>query len=158
MSDESVFDDKEVQKFLRDISKNIKKPGNNQMVLDAFSAIVYGDVMDHFKQEMGSKGAWQAWSTMYSRHMQRIGRGNNKKLQFSGRLRQNFRPENRRVTDSSINWFNNAKTRSGYPYAWGHDNGDGKLPQRDFMWLSNKAAERMAEVVWEAILKEEDGK
>lgn len=151
---EVEFDDKEVAQFLRQVAKNMKNPGKIDAVVGAFSAIVFADVMDHFRTEKGPNEKWQAWSKMYAEHMKKIGRGNNKKLQFSGRLRGTFKPESRRVTPTSFNWFNNAKTKSGYPYAWGHDSGDGKQPQREFMWLSDKAFGKMEDVIWQLILEE----
>jgi hypothetical protein len=138
-ADEISFDDKEVQRFLSDLRKSAANPEKIEPLLAAFSSIVFADVIDHFKMEKGEAGAWKAWSKAYERHMRRAGFGGNKKLQFSGRMRQNFKPENRRISPQSISWFNNAKTKSGFPYAFAHNTGGPKLPQRDFMWLSKQA-------------------
>lgn len=103
------------------------------------SAFVFQDVMDHFEKEMGSKGKWKRWSDAYDEHMIKIGKGANNILQDTGRLRNNFVPTNYRRQNAKIVWFNNARTTSGFPYAYAHDKGGGKLPKRDFMWLSKEA-------------------
>lgn len=153
---EFEVDDAELKKFLQNLGKAVKDPTAVNEIVSAFSAIVYRDIAEHFSKESGPTGTWKEWSKMYARHMKRTGYAGNKILQFTGRLRQNFRPESRRVTEGSINWFNDAKTKSGYPYAWGHDNGDGKLPQREFMWLSDRAFEKMTDVVWDYLIEEAD--
>lgn len=146
MAMEAFFDDKEVSKFLSEMDKRLKDIENGKkQYLGLLSSIVYRDVLEHFENERGPKGAWDPWSDVYREHMQRIGRAGNKILQFNGRLRQNFMPTNVRKSSQGINWFNNAKTQSGFPYAWGHDEGTGKLPQREFMWASEKALDNMAE-------------
>lgn len=159
MADEAVvFEDKIVRNFLKDISRNMKSPEKVEQIVAAFSAIVFKDVMSHFKDEKGPDGSWKAWSRSYQRHMEKIGRSNNKILQFSGRLRQNFKPEKRRIKKDQWAWFNDAKTKGGFPYAWAHNEGTGKLPRRRYMWLSSKALDTMADVVWDFIIKDaEDG-
>src|SRR3990167_5084069 len=154
MSMEAVFEDKEIREFLSNMDKRLKhiKDGKKEYV-GLISANVYADVMDHFEKESGEDGAWKAWSNIYDQHMKRIGRGGNKKLQFNGRLRQNFKPTNIRQSSKGINWYNNAKTKSGYAYAWGHDEGDGKLPQRQFMWLSDKALDKISEQTLQFMLE-----
>jgi phage gpG-like protein len=138
------FDDKEVQEFLRSVDKNLKeiKDGKRKYT-GLLSAIVYEDVMGHFENETGSSGPWKKWSKIYRERMQEIGKGGNKILQDSGRLRNNFKPTKVKKTKEGFLWFNDAKTKSGFPYAAAHDNGGSKLPKRDFMWLSSKAMDKI---------------
>jgi phage gpG-like protein len=139
------FEDKEVKAFLKSmISKSGKVEKQDKQYVGLLSAIVFKDVITHFEQEKGSKGNWKKWSPTYQKHMQEIGRAGNKILQFSGRLRQNFKPTDYKTSAKGITWFNDAKTKSGFSYAAAHDSGGGKLPQRDFMWLSDKGLEQIS--------------
>ena len=143
---EMSFDSEEVRRFLNNLTTNLKEivDGKKQW-LGGVSAIVFRDVMDHFDKEKGEDGKWQHWSDSYTQHMQRIGRSGNKILQFNGRLRQNFKPQNVKSSSQGFMWFNDAKTKSGYAYAAGHDEGDGSLPQRSFMWLSDNSLEDISQ-------------
>lgn len=149
------FEDKDVRDFLSKLDKKLKdvKDGKKKYA-GLLSAIVFRDVTDHFSEEQGSKGKWKAWSKSYRDQMQSIGRENNKILQFNGRLRNNFKPTDYKSQSDGILWFNDAQTKSGYPYAAGHDKGDGKLPQRDFMWLSPAALDKISEQTLQFMLDE----
>jgi phage gpG-like protein len=138
------FDDQEVKEFLRAVDKNLKniKDGHRKYT-GLLSAIVYQDIMEHFENEAGSNGPWKQWSKFHRERMQEIGKGGNKILQDSGRLRNNFKPTKVKKTKEGFLWFNDAKTKKGFPYAAAHDNGGSKLPKRDFMWLSEKAMGRI---------------
>jgi hypothetical protein len=52
-------------------------------------------------------------------------------------------------------WFNDARTKDGYPYAAGHDKGTaaGKK-QRDFMWLSDKAMDKISQQTLQFMIDE----
>lgn len=140
MSAEAVFEDKEIKDFLKNLSVKLKnvKDGERKYT-GLLSAIVFKDIMQHFEKEEGSEGKWKHWSYYYTVQMEKSGKGGNKILQDSGRLRQSFRP-----TKDGISWFNDAVTKKGFPYAFAHNEGDGKLPKRDFMWASDSAQEAMA--------------
>ena len=154
-SGEIEFDDEEIRKFFNNFKKRLKAVDNGEKKFAALlSAIVYGDIMDHFKKEEGPQGKWPAWSKIYREHMDKIGQGGNNLLQFSGRLRQNFLPTSVRTTKDNIEWFNNAKTKKGFPYAAAHNEGGSKLPKRNFMWASDNAVERMAKNTLGFILDE----
>lgn len=149
------FDDKEVRDFLKSVTANVDSVEKNKKpYLGLLSAIVFKDVISHFEQEKGSKGGWRKWSPTYQKHMDEIGRGGDKILQFSGRLRQNFKPTDYKTASKGITWFNDAKTKSGFPYAAAHDNGGGRLPQRDFMWLSDKGLEDISLQTLQFLLSE----
>jgi phage gpG-like protein len=138
------FDDKEVKEFLNQIDSRLKNiKGGKKEYTGLLSAIVYADVVKHFEDEQGSKGPWKKWSTSYKDKMEKIGKLGNQILQDTGRLRNTFKPTKVRKTNIGFLWFNDAKTKSGFPYAAAHDNGGDQLPQRDFMWLSDKAMDKV---------------
>lgn len=142
---EAEFQDEGLRKFLGQLDKNLKDVKNGKKeYAGLMSAIVFQDVLSHFEKEQGSGGAWKPWSESYADAMAKSGHGGNKKLQFSGRLRQNFKPTSFRSVKDGVLWFNDALTKEGFPYAFAHDEGDGQ-PKRDFMWLSDKAMEKMSE-------------
>lgn len=149
------FKDSGIKDFLGDIKNRLKDvEGGERKYAGLLSAIIFQDVMTHFKDQKGSDGPWKTWSPAYRKHMDRKGKGGNNILQDSGKLRQSFQPSNYKYQSKGLTWFNNAKTKDGYPYAWGHDTGDGKLPQRDFMWLSNPALDKVAEKTLQFMLDE----
>lgn len=139
------FHDKEVREFLKNLNSRLSQVKNGSRKYGGLlSAIVFKDVNLHFQNEQGSGGAWKSWSPTYQEHMQRIGKSGNKILQFNGRLRQSFKPSNYKFQKDGIFWFNDAVTKSGFPYAFAHDTGGPKLPKRDFMWLSDDAMESIS--------------
>jgi hypothetical protein len=140
----AIFEDETLKRFFKNLNTNLRviKDGKKKYY-GLISSIIFKDVMDHFEKEEGEKEDWEVWSDSYIRHMERIGRVNNKTLQFNGRLRNNFKPTNVRETDAGIMWFNNAKTKSGFPYAFAHNEGGKQLPKRDFMWASDGAVEKI---------------
>jgi phage gpG-like protein len=145
MAMEAVFEDKELRKFLQNMDERLAevKDGKKQY-MGLLSAIIFKDVIEHFEKEEGPNGKWKPWSAIYRKHMADIGKSGNKILQFDGRMRNTFKPTNSRASSDGISWFNNAKTKGGFPYAAAHDEGGGKLPQREFMWASDNALEKMA--------------
>jgi phage gpG-like protein len=148
------FEDKEVQKFLRGMEKNLKEIKDGKKKYQGIlSAIVYADVIRHFEKEEGSDGKWDPWSDIYKQRMQETGKGGNKILQDSGRMRNTFMPTKVRSTGSGLMWYNNAQTKSGFPYAYAHDEGGSKLPKRDFMWLSQDAMDNIAQQTLNFILE-----
>ena len=141
---EATFESKEVRDFLSSMVKNFKSVAERKgRYPGLLSAIIYSDIIEHFKLEMGPNGGWVAWSEIYLSHLQKIGRTGNKKLQFSGRLRNTFTPAKYKPSTQGFLWFNDAMTK-GFPYAAAHDTGEGKLPARPFMWLSDKALENVS--------------
>ena len=153
---EATFDDKELKDFFANLRiRLLRVKGAETRYMGLLSALVYQDVQDHFKREEGSGGPWAAWSLSYRKRMQKIGRSGNKILQWSGKLRQNFKPSDWRRSGESFIWFNDAKTKSGFPYAWLHEEGGPNHPQRDFMWLSSSAVEKIADQTLNFILEEQ---
>lgn len=156
MAEKSItFKDKKVKKFFKQLSENVDDiEKKNKVFWGALSAVAFRDVLDHFSKEQGESGPWKKWSSIYTAHMQRIGRASNKKLQFSGQLRQNVRlaDSSSRIKQGQL-LFNPAQTKKGFPYAKAHDEGGRKLPKRDYMWLSDKALNQMSVIMAEHTLK-----
>lgn len=147
MADVAVFDSKRAEKFFKDIEKNVKRATSmHRTFVTALAPIVFQDVINHFEKTMGSQGRWDKWSDLYRKRQKKTGKGGNKILQDSGRLRNSFMPTNWRLDKNSVMWFNPAKTKTGFAYAAAHDQGWAPLPKRDFMWLSRKAISRLASV------------
>ncbi len=155
MAAEFVFEDSSSQQMLAKIMANLKSVTNGDSKFQGLlGTIVYRDIMSHFQSEQGEDGAWPDWSPSYAKYMERIGRNGNKKLQFTGRLRQSMLPTNVKKVSEGYLWFDNAKTKTGFPYAQAHDEGGPKLPQREFMWLSQKGAEQICQQMLAFILDE----
>lgn len=133
----------------------------------------FKDVIAHFRAEAGPDGPWKKWSRSYLNSIaglvafRRI-RGRvvpitsdkfltknkpprkpGKKLQDTGFLRQSNQPgflnsvSGARRHPKGALFFNNARTRSGFPYAFAHNEGGPVLPKRQFMWLSDRAIARI---------------
>ena len=140
------FESKKAQKFFQNLVKNERKITDRQKdYVDTISAFVFKDIHDHFEKEMGSEGKrWPEWSEAYTKHMIRKGKGANFILQDTRHMFNSFKPTSWRKANRGILWFNNAKTKTGFPYAGMHNDGGtneqgNKVPQRRFMWLSKKA-------------------
>lgn len=149
---------KKIEQWIGGVKKNTDYvfKRKEKKFADAIGVYVFQDVMDHFKTQSGGQGQpWAKWSEAYADHMRRIGRGGNKILQWSGRLRNTFEKSNYRKKPDGLEWYNQAKTKSGFPYAAAHDDGGGNLPQRSFMWLSNKAMDKIIATTMEFMLAED---
>lgn len=152
MAFEVTFDSEKVNRFFSQINKNVKDvKQKHKLYVDSISIHVFKDVMDHFSRELGSSGKWVKWSDIYAERQK--DRGRSKILQDSGALRNKFTPANYRSRVDGIEWYNNAKVKSGFPYAYAHNEGGPKLPKRDFMWLSNKSLDIISEITASYYLK-----
>ena len=156
MAGEIEFEDRGIKKLFDQLDQKLGeiKDGHRQFG-GLLSSIIFRDIMNHFEEEMGSEGKWEHWSFWYTLQMERAGKGGNKILQDTGRLRQSFKPQNWRSIEDGYLWFNNAQTKGGFPYAAAHDMGGEKLPQRDFMWASDNAMDAIAEQTLLFLLEEE---
>lgn len=185
MQAEFVIEDDELRKFYASLIKNFDKVNQRHRdYVSNLSAFVVQDVFDHFEKQEGSEGPWQQWSDSYKASInedtffRRIGgrtipfkydevenrpkppRKPGMILQDTARLKNSFLPdENFRVNAAGIIWYNNAKIKgSGFPYAFAHNEGGEKLPKRDFMWLSDKAMEKISNATLDYMLKEKENK
>ena len=146
----------EAQELINWVNKVNKKTQDAVHIRDKYaallSAITFGDIIEHFAQEQGPDGKWAPRSKGYMQYLNKIGRGGNKILQFSGRLRQSFdkggdpAETGHKVKGSDIGWYNRVE------YAWWHD--EGAPVTRPFMWLSDKALEKMTDQTLHFILDE----
>jgi len=150
-----IFRDAKMKAFFKKLDSNVKDiEKRDKQFWSILTAISFRDVINHFDKQAGPNEPWKKWSTIYADRMEKTGKSGNKILQDSGRLRQSITPAD---TSSRIKkgqlLFNPAKAKSGYAYAWGHNTGDGKLPQREFMWLSKRAIENMSKAIGEYAVK-----
>lgn len=148
---DAELDTKEIDYILQGMAKRLKKIKDGEKEYSQLiGANIVSDVFEHFEKEQGPDGKWKKWSTSYNDFMKKIGRQNNKILQFSGKLKNNLKPTKVKKTGAGLVWYNDAKTKTGYQYAAGHNLGDGKLPQREFMYLSNDAINKIAQqtLIW----------
>lgn len=142
------FDDKQVREFIKRLRKKLEgvKDGDKKY-MGLLSAIVFADVMDHFKKQQGPDGNWKPWSKIYKEHAEKEGKIESANmLKWTGYLRNNFKPTDWRIEKEGPLWFNNAVTKSGFPYAFAHDNDKEprtRLPRRSFMWLSDQALDKI---------------
>jgi phage gpG-like protein len=153
------FKDKNLLIYLQSLKVNLKKfKDHNKKVGNIFSVFVFKDVIDHFEKERGPKRRWQHWSDSYIGKMIKKKKIANMILQDTGRLRNNFKPHKFRSTKNGFLWFNNAKTKKGFPYAAAHNNDEPRktLPQRKFMWLSAKALTKISDVSLDRLLQDEE--
>lgn len=111
-------------KFLAKKAANLK---NMTRLNQQLSLIMLSDVMKHFREEEGPTGKWK--------ESFRAKREGGMTLQDTGRLR-----------NSIVNAFSRKEAKVGTNVKYGikHQEGEGKLPERKFMWLS-KQAERQIE-------------
>ena len=144
---EFVWDSSPWDEMMRSIESKWDDIANRKKFGNIIATQVYKDVIQHFAKEEGPTAHWQSWSKAYAEHMRKVGKGNNLILQDTGRLRMSFTPTNWRSNSDGIIFFNNAKTKRGFPYAKAHDDGGPKLPRRQFMWLSDKGMDAIVDIV-----------
>lgn len=164
---EVSFDDKEWRSFLSGLVSRANKA--DELLKRAFMTHGFQDIQDHFRQEEGPDGKWQrrAPSTQQMYANIREGRWKppagtragsydpgNKVLQLTGRLRQsvvagknNIKPYGR----NAIKVFSNVE------YSGKHDEGEGHIPKREFMWLSSSAQDKMTVNILDGLLGERLG-
>jgi len=146
------FKGDELEKYLRVISKNIKslKEGKAKEMIERFSVVVAADIFKHFNEASGPSGAWASWSAIYRERQNKRGRREpSNSLRDSGHLRNSFKPANVRASSQGIMWYNNAQTKSGFPYAAHHDETASKT--RPFMWLSKSALDMIGQIALEGV-------
>lgn len=151
-----VFRTAKVERFFKQLKKNKDQiTDRHKAYWASISIIGFKDVIEHFEKEQGPKGRWKKWSKLYKEHMDKIGKGTNKKLQDTGRLRQStVIPMRSGEIRKGYLVFNPAQTSKGFPYAYAHDRGGPKLPKREFMWLSLKAMNRISIITANYMLKD----
>lgn len=131
----------QVEKTLDKINKaadNIEK--NKKVLFLKWAILGFKDIQQHFKDQSGPDGRWERLSPATIRMRRKgKGKGSAKVLQNTGSLRNSLRPgvgmkdfeRNRLILFTNI------------PYARKHDEGLGRMPQREFMWLSKDAKSKI---------------
>lgn len=116
----------------------------------AFSIAGFRDIQDHFRNEEGPSGRWQARKDSTQKSYAQRGKTNaryspsNKILQLTGALRQSVMASTgtmRTLNANTIQVFANSN------YGGVHDRGNAKMPKRSFMWLSKNALDQMNEII-----------
>jgi len=132
--------------FLSSIQNKIKNP--SELLKSAFMTAGFKDLMQHFEDEKGPTGKWKSRSPetqiQYAIKNKINSRYNpsNKILQLTGKLRGSILPTNtKKVSYNAIEIFANSK------YGHRHDSGTDGMPQREFMWFSEKAKDLMANII-----------
>lgn len=102
----------------------------------------FRDIINHFKEESGPSGGWKELKKPRS----------GKILQLTGRLRGSILPD---TGGTEIMGNNAVRMFSNVEYSRTHDLGDPSrnIPQREFMWLSNKAQQAMADMIIDLVMK-----
>jgi len=151
--------------FLGRLSGNVRKA--TEILKVACSTIGFADIIGHFDDESGPDGPWPKRSANTDRIYDLIGSGklraprggragsyssSNKLLQLTGKLRQTLNPGRGgvRVVGTAA-----VKMLAGTNYSRKHDEGDPSsyLPKREFMWLSGKGQQLMANFVRDKFLE-----
>lgn len=122
--------------------------GRSKQYAGLLGAIVFADVIDHFEKERGESGRWKPWSKAYKASMAAKGRGGNKILQDTGRLKGGWLPTRYETSKAGIAWFNPV------PYAGVHNDGSSRMPKRQFTWMSIKARRKMEVQTAKFLLKD----
>lgn len=132
--------------FLSSVQSKIKDP--SALLKTAFMTAGFQDIIKHFQDEKGPDGKWRPRSAetqaQYSLRNKRDSRYNpsNKLLQLTGFMRKAILPTNtKKISKNAIEIFNNAE------YSNRHDMGTDGMPQREFMWFSDSAKDRMAQII-----------
>ena len=133
----SVTGDKKFQRDIQSLMKRIKNP--KDAMLKA-SNLMFQDVQDHFKNEMGPSGRWQALSSSYEERKRRKNiRGGI--LVWSGRMKKvSFSHDNKNAYVGT-----NVRVK-GYSYPSAHQMGKG-VPKRQFLWLSKRAGNKILDMM-----------
>lgn len=157
MSEAAItIDMTEWERFFSSVTKKLENP--TKLLEAAFGIFGFKDIDDHFRQESGPSGPWPKRSTFTDMYYDLIAAGkrqppkgtaagayssSNKLLQLTGALRKSILPANITTkSKNSIVVFSNISSYSGI-----HDTGGGRIPQREFMWLSDNAKEKMGEYI-----------
>lgn len=143
-----------------------KSKASQKLLAVAAQAFAFQDIIKHFEDESGPDGKWKARSETTQKRYQAIFEGRwkpprgmqpgtfnptNKILQLTGNLRKANLPTNiEEVGDHAIRIFNNAI------YSAIHNYGDESrgMPQREFMWISDEANQKMAEAIMQMFLED----
>lgn len=137
--------------FLGGLQAKVKDP--SALLKAAFMTAGFQDLQQHFRDESGPKGKWADRSFFtelaYAKKNKKF--LGNKILHMTGRLFGSILPGNtKKISYNAIEIFANSKYGRihdmGGPFkAWGKH--PATMPQREFMWFSDKAQGLMANII-----------
>jgi phage gpG-like protein len=139
------IDNEHLKTMVADIAERCANP--NQAMKEV-SILMMKDVQEHFKKEEGSEGKWAklAPSTVAWKYKNKYAPPVKTLVNTGQLLRRNI-PEHGR---------DYAKVFNDMSYAVYHEQpngGGGKIPKRDFMWISNKARDLIVKVMANYIMR-----
>lgn len=166
---EITFDDSAWRGFINEVSAKAKKA--DRLLEAAFMTHGFKDIIDHFEKEEGPQGKWPKRSPVTQDIYAAIQAGlrkppagspraaydpGNKVLQLTGLLRKSLLGNRSNIKSMGTNAI---KIFSPVKYSGQHDEGDAtkNLPQRQFMWLSERAKDRMAVTILDLLIGQEKG-
>lgn len=133
---EFKFESAEWDRVIKRIRRKWDDIRNRKEFAGIVSIAAYKNIEQHFKDQSGPDGKWQKWSTAYEEHRKKIGRYKKGKiLILSAKLKNSITPESGKFRSNS----SGVLLYSALPYAHRHDEGTDGMPQRKFMWVSDKA-------------------
>lgn len=114
----------------------------NKFLQVAANTVGFADIIDHFSSETSPQGPWKELKRPRS----------GKILQLTGRLRGSVLPG---AGGTEVMGQNAVRMFSNVEYSRTHDEGDESrnIPQREFMWLSDKAQQAMVNMMRDMLLK-----
>lgn len=143
---------KSFQKKIKDKANKIKN--QRKKLFSRLAVLGFIDIQDHFKQEEGPTGKWRNLqpATIENRRQGKNANFGFKILQDTGSLRNSLMPNiGSKIVRSNSVFTSIGGSQKGVvnSYASAHNFGDKKrnIPQRGFMWISEKAKEAMIEQV-----------
>lgn len=132
--------------FLSAMNSKIKNP--SELLKTAFMVSGFKDIIQHFDDEKGPMGKWKARSPetqmQYAMRGRKDSRYNpsNKILQLTGNLRKSILPSNvKKLSRNAVEIYANSE------YGHRHDSGTDGMPQREFMWFSDSAKDKMSQII-----------
>jgi len=143
-----ILSDREWKEFFRKIKGNLSEPF--RLLKVAANTYGFADIINHFKQETGERGAWAKRKKSTQRSYASKGKKDrryspsNKLLQLTGQLRNSLLPGEGKITKKGhFGALMFSTSRVGIY----HQKGTSKMKKRDFMWLSGRATQRMSDLI-----------
>lgn len=151
MAEELKLESREWDEFLNKTSLRLKDM--SQYLIAGANIFGFADIARHFENETGPGGTWPKRKDSTNKAYDIMGApysSSNKVLQLTGRLKGSLLPSAgnvRRVDRLSVELYSDVE------YAHRHDMGTAGMPQREFMWLSDKAQGLMLDLVMDKLVE-----
>lgn len=137
------YDATDIIKYVNELDAFVSDKNLSKLARKVSAPFVIKDINNHFEKMAGPQGKWPEWSIPYKERMIKLGKGNNFILRDTRDLEKGMIPGNYRVGRGNVVWFNTVE------YARRHDEGTGGMPRRSFMWLSEKALDKIGSAALE---------